>query len=356
MARILIADDDVVQQRFVMRELEPLGHEFLLACSPEEAIETLRHNRVDLVLLDMCLQVEGDGAEALAAMKKSPQWREIPVLIMSGVERPVADFIAQGAEDYLVKSADPAARQLLRARVKNALQRQADRAVREESLRTLRREREKIEWLLNALFPYDVAQELLNALNEAGDVPDIQIEPRSYNQAAVLFADVVGFTKYCESHHPREVVGSLKQLVTQFEQIIAIRRLEKIKTIGDSFMATAGLKVFHPNPVKAAVDCAMEMMRFAAMVPPHWTLRVGIDIGPVVGGIVGSEKFQYDIWGRTVNMAARVESVGVDGCINLSQAAWNLVSDLYEAEVTMVSLKGIGESPIYTIRPQLGVS
>lgn len=352
MARILITDDDPVQRRFVTKELSELGHECLHAEDGGQALEILRTERIDLILLDMHMDPGMGGAETFEHLRKSPVLREIPVLILSGSESDqVVEFIARGAEDYLMKSFEDRDRALLRARVTNCLQKKLLRDEREKDLRQLRVEQQKVNWLLSSLFPFDVVNQLLQALDEDHDTPQIAINARSYRQAAVMFCDIVNFTAYCEEHDPRVVVGNLQAMVTAFERIANQHRLEKIKTIGDSFMATAGMRDYLPNSVKAAVECGREMLRVAQATPPHWSLRIGIDFGPVVGGIVGNEKFQYDIWGRTVNMAARVESEGRDGCINLSQTAWKQVVDVYQAELHPVTLKGLGEQMIYVIEP-----
>lgn len=350
MARILIADDDPVDRMMIAKDLSGLGHEVVFANDGEQALQQLRQEAIDLLLLDMNMPVM-DGADTFALIQRSPQLRAIPVLILSGVDSPknVIDFIARGAEDYLVKSSESAGRELLKARVTNCLQKKQLRDARERDLHRLKQERQNVLWLLNALFPYDVVQQLLPAVEKRDEASWITIEPRRCHRAAVMFCDIVDFTEFCEQHDPRVVVGHLQELVTDFEAIVEASGLEKIKTIGDSFMATAGLLKFFEDPVGAAIKCGWDMMKAAAARPPHWTLRIGIDYGPVVAGIVGSRMFQYDIWGRTVNMAARVESEGLNGRVNLSETAWSQVSELFEVEIVNCELKGIGKQSIYSV-------
>uniref|UniRef100_A0A7C2JZM3 adenylate cyclase n=1 Tax=Schlesneria paludicola TaxID=360056 RepID=A0A7C2JZM3_9PLAN len=354
MARVLIADDNPIDRKMLAADLEQLGHEVCYAADGQEALAQLRREPFDLVVLDMHMPVM-DGAETFEQMQKNPQWRQIPVLILSAGEgRDVVDFIARGAEDYLVKSSDPSVRALLKARVTNCLQKKHLRDSRDRDLQRLKHEQQNVIWLLNALFPYDVVQQLLPALRDRQETQRISIEPQRYHSAAVMFCDIVDFTAFCEAQDPRMVVGHLQELVSAFERIVDECGLEKIKTIGDSFLATAGLRTFMENPVGAAVECAWRLQAAARERPPHWTLRVGIDFGPVVAGIVGSRKFQYDIWGRTVNMAARVESEGLNGRVNLSESAWNQVAELYEAEIVSRVLKGVGPQTIYALVNQTG--
>ncbi|MDX1968069.1 MAG: adenylate/guanylate cyclase domain-containing response regulator [Planctomycetaceae bacterium] len=357
MARILIADDNEIDRRMIARQLielvEKEHHELVFAGNGEEVLEKIAECPIDVLLLDLKMPVM-DGAETFAIMKNCPIKRKIPVLILSGATpADVVNFINLGAEDCFLKSNDDAQRELLRARVRNCLLKQRAERESERRLEELEIERGKLSRLVNALFPFDVASQLLAAIGNESHAPQFTIEPRLYNQAAVMFCDIVGFTAYCETEHPRHVVQCLRKLVSQFEQIAERRGLEKIKTIGDSFMAAAGLSRYFANPVKEAVDCGFEFLETANSLPPQWSLRIGIDFGPVVGGIVGDTRFQYDIWGHTVNVAARVESAGEDGAVNLSSNAWSRVSNHFIADTKNVSLKGLADRHIFVIRPRL---
>src|SRR5262249_6483626 len=132
-----------------------------------------------------------------------------------------------------------------------------------------------------------------------------RILPRRYEGVAVMFTDIVNFTAYCDAHEPEDVVSNLQLLVEACESAAASHGLEKIKTVGDAFMAAAGLLTPHDDPVMATVRGAFAMAEAARQVPAGWRLRVGIHLGPVVAGVVGRSKFTYDLWGDTVNVAAR---------------------------------------------------
>ncbi len=355
MACILIADDNKNDREMIAKQLHELvvqgRHELLFAANGEEVLAQLRERSIDVLLLDLDMP-DMDGAETFAIMKSDPMSYKIPVLIISGATpADVIDFINRGAEDCFLKTNDNAQQELLRARVRNCLLKQRYERESDRRLEELEKERRKLSRLVNALFPDHVAAELLSAIDDDKNAPQFTVEPRPSN-AAVMFCDIVGFTAHCEAENPRYVVQCLRRLVSEFEQIAQRHKLEKIKTIGDSFMAAAGLIGYCENPVKAAVDCGFEFLEAASQLPPQWNLRIGIDVGPVVGGIVGDTRFQYDIWGHTVNVAARVESAGEDGRINLSNNAWSRVSQHYMADPKPVTLKGLPDTHIHVIRPR----
>ena len=170
-----------------------------------------------------------------------------------------------------------------------------------------------------------------------------------------MFADVVGFTGFCETHAPEEVVESLHRLALGFEELAARHGLEKIKTIGDALMATAGLLVPSGDPVMASLRCAEATVAVARALPPRWEMRIGVHIGPVIAGVLGREKFGYDLWGDTVNVAARLAAVGTEPGVHLSAAAWRRVAGRARAvPLGPVPVKGKGEMEVWQLELPLG--
>ena len=331
--RILIVDDEPFNVELLEQELELLNCATVAATDGEQALERLATESFDLVLLDIMMP-KLDGFQALARMRADPELRHIPVIMISALSEldSVVRCIELGAEDHLPKPFEPT---LLKARISASLENKRLRDQEREYLAEIDRQRKHAESLLHAILPAAAVEELI----ASGSVL-----PRRHEQVVVMFADVIGFTGFCESRLPEEVVDSLHQLALSFEELTARHGLEKIKTVGDALMATGGLLIPSDDPVMACVRCAAEIMEVARALPPRWELRVGIHLGPVVAGVIGRQKFSYDLWGDTVNVASRLATLGVDPGIYMSAAAWERVSDRTRAvRLGPIPIKGRGE-------------
>lgn len=222
--------------------------------------------------------------------------------------------------------------------------------------RTLSQERQKSDRLLLNILPEAIADEL-----KARD----RVKPSGYESATVLFTDFVGFTRIAEGLTPEQLIEELDTCFREFDRMARRNGLEKIKTIGDSYMAAGGIP--QPNSTHAidCVLCALEIQRFiagmmekkSAASKPYWQLRLGIHSGPLVAGVIGQEKFAYDVWGDTVNTASRLESSGAPGRVNISAATYELVKDFFVCEYRgKITAKSKGEIEMYfvdSIRPEL---
>ncbi|MDX9749707.1 MAG: adenylate/guanylate cyclase domain-containing protein [Flavobacteriales bacterium] len=190
----------------------------------------------------------------------------------------------------------------------------------------IKKERDRSEELLLNILPEEIATEL----KEKG-----ASEARQIEQATVLFSDFKGFTQLSEQLSAQELVAEINTCFRAFDGILARRGVEKIKTIGDAYMAAGGMPIPSADSARGTVLAALEMQAFMrtytagrkARGKPAFEMRVGIHTGPVVAGIVGVRKFQYDIWGDTVNTASRMESAGEVGRVNISAATYALVKD-----------------------------
>jgi adenylate cyclase len=214
-----------------------------------------------------------------------------------------------GAEDFLPKPVDEV---LLRARIGATLEKKRLRDQEILHQQQIEHERARADVLLHAIFPDEIAREL-KAQN--------RVEPRRHDNVAVLFADIVGFTPYCETHPAQEVVAQLQALTEAYEDIALRYGVQKIKTIGDAFMAASGLLRPVENPVVSCIRSGEEMIATAKRLPPNWSVRVGIHVGPVVAGVLGRRQYLFDLWGDTVNTAARVQAYGSPDSIALTRAA-----------------------------------
>ncbi|HET9531854.1 MAG TPA: adenylate/guanylate cyclase domain-containing protein, partial [Blastocatellia bacterium] len=221
---------------------------------------------------------------------------------------------------------------------------------------TLNQERQKSDRLLHNILPHSVAEEL--------KVMD-RVKPLHYESATVLFTDFVGFTRIAEGMSPEELIEGLDKCFREFDRIARRHNVEKIKTIGDSYMAVGGIPQANSTHAIDTVLCALEIQSFmsdmkqerAEAGKPSWELRLGIHSGRLVAGVIGQEKFAYDVWGDTVNTASRMESSGVAGRINISMTTYEMVKDFFVCEYRgKITAKNKGEIDMYfvsSIRPEL---
>ncbi|MDT7713686.1 MAG: adenylate cyclase, partial [Pseudonocardiales bacterium] len=174
-----------------------------------------------------------------------------------------------------------------------------------------------------------------------------------YPEATVLFADIVGFTPWAQRTPPERVVELLDGLFSRFDELAASHGLEKIKTIGDAYMAVAGAPERHSNPAIAAVEFARAIIQAVADVGDEagvqLNVRIGIATGPVVGGVIGRQRLLFDLWGDTVNLAARMESHGVPGRIQVSEATRAALDGRCGFEARTVDVKGLGRRQTYLV-------
>ena len=168
-------------------------------------------------------------------------------------------------------------------------------------------------------------------------------------EVGVLFADIVGFTPLAEAMRPDELIRFLDDIFTRFDALVTGHGLEKIKTVGDAYMVASGLLGESADHAEQLARLALEMRDAATGVRPV-QLRIGIDIGPVVAGVIGSRKFSYDLWGDTVNTAARMEAHGIPGAIQVTERAYRrLVPSFVFEERGPVDVKGKGAMSTYLL-------
>lgn len=214
----------------------------------------------------------------------------------------------------------------------------------------LEEEKRNTDKLLLNILPTDIAYEL----KQNGTV-----QPVYYECASVLFTDFRNFTKLSEQLTPQELVDELAYCFSCFDQFIEAHNLEKLKTIGDSYMCAGGI----PTPNKThAIDAVLAAINIRTFMEwrkkekqllnqPHWDIRIGIHSGPLLAGVIGHKKFAYDVWGDTVNTASRMESSGVSGSINISQATFELIKDFFAVQYRgKVTAKNKGKIDMYLVK------
>jgi PAS domain S-box-containing protein len=218
-----------------------------------------------------------------------------------------------------------------------------DITTRKKMESALRKERNKTENLLLNLLPEPIADRLKE---EPGVIAD------KFEKATILFADLVNFTQISTTMPATKLVYLLNEIFSSFDELTEKHGLEKIKTIGDAYMVAGGIPIVRPDHAEASAEMALDMLvaidELNVKLEATFDLRIGINSGPVVAGVIGTKKFIYDLWGNAVNTASRMESHGVPGRIQVSFYTYELLRDKYEFEERgLIDIKGQGEMRTY---------
>jgi class 3 adenylate cyclase len=320
--RLLIVEDAVANIQALSAILKEKGYVISVATNGKQALAALDRVRPDLILLDVMMP-EMDGFETCRRLKASPDWRDIPVIFLTA-KTDTADIVQGfelGAVDYVAKPFN--AHELL-ARVNTHI-----------TIDRLRRENERL--LLNIL-PGPIADRLKAGETRIAD---------QFGAITVLFADIVNFTVMSSRLEAREVVDLLDKLFSQFDAAARELGVEKIKTIGDAYMAVCGLPCACPDHAARMLQMAQRMVaigrEYSRTCGRTVQLRIGLNSGPVVAGVIGQSKFIYDLWGDTVNVASRMESQGLPDTIQVTRSVYDQLKDAYPFEWRgVIEVKGKG--------------
>jgi adenylate cyclase len=338
---VLVVDDNEFNRDMLSRRLERQGHKVLQAENGRKALELLERRSVDVVLLDI-LMPELDGLQTLELLKANPRHRHTPVIMLSALDEldSVVRCIENGAEDYLPKPFNPV---LLNARIGACLEKKRLRDQEQAYLDQLRAEREKSERLLLNVLPKSIADRLKQGESTIAD---------AFPDATVLFADLVDFTRLSSELPAGELVRMLNDIFHRFDWLTDLHRLEKIKTIGDAYMVVGGLPTPRKDHAEAIAEMALDMQKVVTRLNTgdgkKFTVRIGISTGPVVAGIIGSRKFIYDLWGDTVNIAFRMQSLGQPGCIQVSETTFARLKEQFALDRRgKIDVKGKGQMMTY---------
>jgi class 3 adenylate cyclase len=320
---ILIVDDNEDNRYTLQLLLESDDYERIAsAASGNEAIALLEKQKFSLVLLDLMMP-DLNGDEVLRLIKSDPEKRDIPVVMISAdtdAEK-VAQCIELGADDYLPKPFNPT---ILRARIGAALRRHSLRALENQYLGKVESEKRHSENLLRNILPTEIVTRLRNGETNIAD---------HFEDATVIFADVVGFGKITARMKAFEIVACLNQLFSEFDKLAEDTGIEKIKTIGDNYMAVSGVPTPRPNHARLAAKFALDIVaataRLRSRLPVPFMIRVGLHSGPVLAGVIGTRKFAYDVWGDAVNIAARMEAASEPNRVLASAATVKALGSEY---------------------------
>jgi adenylate cyclase len=332
--KVLVVDDEEQNRSLLRDPLEARGYVVTEAESGVQALERVAQHPPDVILLDLMMPTL-DGFEVCRRLKANPETAHIPVLLVTALsdrkERLLG--IAAGANDFLTKPVDI---QDVTLRVGNAV-------YAKKLHDQLKVEKEKSERLLLNILPKAIAERMKKGETTLAD---------SHADITVLVADLVGFTTLASHIGPEQVVHLLNEIFSAFDLLTGKRCLEKIKTIGDAYMVAGGLSVSRPDHAEAIAELALDMQKeiqrlnreYETSVP----LRIGICTGPVVAGVIGRSRFAYDLWGETVNLACRLETMGEPWKIQIAESTYERLKDKYSFQPAhTLDVKGHGHLPAY---------
>jgi class 3 adenylate cyclase/ActR/RegA family two-component response regulator len=387
--RILVVDDVQEVVDLLSAVLTFSGYEVSTVSDGAETVDAVRHSMPDLILLDVRLS-GFDGYTICQKLKSHPQTQNIPIIFISAQDQ-VLDKIRAfevGGVDYIVK---PFSLQEVIARVENQLtirnlqkkllEQQAHRLLqargttpllaslqkhlhqqsemlkeknrqleqevrdRQQAQEALKIEQEKSEQLLLNILPRAIAQRLKE---EQGVLAE------RFDEVTILFADIVDFTPLSARLSPMALVQLLNQIFSTFDRLAEEHGLEKIKTIGDAYMVAGGVPMPRADHAEAVMEMAIAMRReikqFTQDNGKAVQLRIGINTGPVVAGVIGISKFSYDLWGDAVNIASRMESQGLAGKIQVTEETYQRLRHQYVFEKWgAINVKGKGKMMTYLL-------
>lgn len=328
-AAILIVDDQEANVLLLERMLRGAGYRSVASVrDPHQVCDLHRQNRYSLILLD--LQMPGmDGFQVMAGLKEIETDGYLPVLVITAQPDLKLRALRAGAKDFVGKPFDLAE---VLMRVHNMLEVRLLHLESKQLYDQVAAEQKVSERLLLNVLPYAIVQRLKARPDvTAQGFPEIIAD--SFPEATILFAGLHDFSRLTERMAAAEVVTLLNQIYSGFDAIVQKLGLEKIKITGESYMLAAGLPVPRSDHAEAIAEAALafqqEIVRHEAPNEETFSLRIGINTGPVVAGVIGQTKFSYDVWGETVNTAWHMETYGAPGHIQVNETTYARLCDKY---------------------------
>ncbi len=338
---ILIIDDNEMNRDMLCRRLERQGYTVIEVENGRQAVKLLKNKKFDLILLDV-LMPEINGFETLELIKNDPTLRHIPVIMLSAVDEldSTVKCIERGAEDYIQKPFNPV---LLQARINASMDKKRMRDLELQTLAELRLEREKSERLLLNILPKAIAERMKNGETTIAE---------KFNDATVLYADLVNFTQQATKIAPPKIVHLLNDIFSGFDWLVDLKGLEKIKTFGDGYLVVSGAPTPRADHAEVMAEVVLEMQRvltrFNLRNNVDFAVRFGLNSGPVMAGVVGRKNFFYNVWGESVSLCRELEEQCKPGFVQVSQSTYDLLKSKYQFQVSEgIDAKGKGHTPAY---------
>lgn len=352
---ILIVDDNFKNIQVLGNILLENSFEIAIASNGEEALDWVATEKFDLILLDIMMPGM-DGYTVCETIKKNDIIKDIPIIFLTA--KTDSDSVLKGFElggvDYITKPFNVLE---LLSRIKTHIELKRMREDLIEANIQLGKERDKSEKLLLNILPKKVA----NDLKESG-----YSIPEKFENVTVLFSDLVNFTAISSHIDPNLLITELNEIFTAFDEIMEKNKCERIKTIGDAYLAVCGLPVKNNDHIENIIYAAIDMIKYLNDRNENaqnknnliWQIRIGIHTGVVVAGLVGIKKYIYDIFGDTVNIASRMESSSKPMKINISESTYfELISKYSINKLSFgfedrqpIEIKGKGPMKMYFIK------
>ncbi len=313
---ILIVDDNQINQRGLKEILNGAGNNVLLANSIFEAFQILNQKEIGIVIVNID-KAAFKGVQLLSDMKENEHLKHVYKVVLteqSSTSTHIVKGLNEGAIDFLTLPFSP---NLVKAKI--------------EIYKSLYYKDGRIRQLLSNIFP----EKVLEDLNSIG-----KFSPKRIENGVVIFTDFVNFSNKAKSINPMKLLKKLESYFTKFDEITSRYKLEKIKTIGDSYMAIAGVTENLNHPEIRTCLAALEMRDYMlnerdvsrALNRDYWEIRIGIHSGPLVAGVIGSTKYSFDVWGDTVNIASRAEQSAQPDNILVTDTVAKQIDSFFDLE------------------------
>ncbi len=341
-AKILIAEDENIIAIDISKTLQRLGYKVLgTARTGNDIIKKAEEMKPDLVLMDIILDGKMSGIDAATTIMNR---FDIPVIYLTAL---ADDETLQKAKitepfGYIIKPFDE---RTLHSSIEMALYKYKINLQLKERTLELESERNKSNELLHNIFPAEIVRELK---------AEGAIKPREFSSVTLLFTDFQGFTSMVSNMPPQTLLHELNDIFRDFDTILDSYELEKLKTMGDSYMVAGGLPQESEDHAVRIVGAGLEMQKYIEdrnnISKYKWAMRAGAHSGNVVAGVVGLRKFTYDVWGNTVNIANLMERYSLPGKITITNTTYELIKDKFQCEFKeRVHVIGNGEMDTYFV-------
>jgi adenylate cyclase len=340
--KILIVEDEKIIGLDIKQALEKIGYEVInIVKSGEAAIDLAGELKPDLVLMDIMLSGGISGIDAAEAIRRK---FNIPVIYLTGLTDEETFHKAKITQPfgYLPKPFDQKG---LHTAIEMGLYKHKIESLLKHKTLELEAEKKKTDKLLMNILPAEIVKEL----KVHGSV-----KPRLFESITIMFANFHNFISLIQKDEPVKVVGQLNEIYHKFDMIVEYSGLEKMKTIGNTYLIGGGLPIESDDHALKVIEVAIKMTEYMNSLnvknKHEWQLSIGINSGQVVAGVVGMHKFTYDVWGDTVNIASRMENSCEPGKINITRSTYELVKDIYDCSYRgKLNAKGMGEIDMFFV-------